>query len=396
MSRCSVLTGLLCLVLSACAPNGAAQFDGRSAERAIENIEPGMLVISEVMIDPVDCPDLEGEWFELTNLTDSWLQLEGLTVTDADFYRSTMTRFELAPRASAVVQRGTDDTSCQSRFDVHAWFEGDVALNNSGDAIHLYNHKTGILIDQTPRFTEAHVVPGSSIQLQPDAHDPRVNDALENWYVGTDCPYDPQEPTPGEANAVCDVDAPAPADGWFDLTCQGYACPLPPTFDLTLHLAEAWEEAGPVVGEVEYGGDTLYFSNMHLDPAQPVRAADWFTAGQTIEASFEFAIPSGDAWGEDGMDWWVWIDVDHSDLIVEDDSSFGDEALLTRDASLGMLGGIGFTEAIQQLAASDPDFQIHWMRVQWTQGDAEARLVIDEHGTGRQAIWNVSTGQRLQ
>ena len=397
MSR-SVVVGFVCaafsLSLAACAPEGAGAYDGRSAERAIENIEPGMLVISEVMIDPVDCPDLQGEWFEVTNLTDSWLQLEGLTVTDSDFYRSTLSKFELAPGGRAVVVQGPKASSCTVGIDAAATFEGDIALNNRGDALHIYNHKTGILIDQTPIFPAEYVVPGSSIQLQPESHDPRANDSLNAWYVGADCPYDAQEPSPGEANRFCDLDAPAPEVGWFGLTCQGYDCEVPPNFDATLHLAEAWDEASERADWAENGGDTVYFSNISMQSRQPVRAGDWFTTGEHIDVHYEFAVP-GD-WDNDIWDYWVWLDLAYNEGIVDTDSSFGSEELLNRDASLGMLGGIGIPQAIEQLASSDPDFQIYWIRVQKNQGDAEARLVIREADTDRKAIWNVTTGARIQ
>jgi len=57
------------------------------------------LVITEIMVDPQDCEDVEAEWFEVYNNTDDWVDLHGLVVETNGATASTYTNGWAAPRS---------------------------------------------------------------------------------------------------------------------------------------------------------------------------------------------------------------------------------------------------------------------------------------------------------
>ncbi len=67
-------------------PRSAEDLVGYSSEVIrIEDLEPGELVLSELMIDPGDqCVDADDEYVELYNASGSWLDLDGLVVSYDD------------------------------------------------------------------------------------------------------------------------------------------------------------------------------------------------------------------------------------------------------------------------------------------------------------------------
>jgi hypothetical protein len=96
----------------------------------------GDLVITEIMSNPADVSDTQGEWFELYNAGASPIELDGLTVHDTSTSVGTLDfggSFALPPGGYASLAR-----SGSAGFTPDGLY-GAVSLNNGGDELHIRN-----------------------------------------------------------------------------------------------------------------------------------------------------------------------------------------------------------------------------------------------------------------
>jgi len=108
---------------------------GAPAAQAL-SISLGDLVITEIMSNPADVSDTQGEWFELFNAGSSAIELNGLTVHDTSTAVGTLDfggSFLLAPGSYASLAR-----SGAAGFTPDGLY-GTVAFNNGGDELHIRN-----------------------------------------------------------------------------------------------------------------------------------------------------------------------------------------------------------------------------------------------------------------
>ena len=149
----------------------------------------GELVISELMIDPRDRPDSEGEWVELWNRGDAWVDLEGHLLADAG-----VDAFELG---SVVVEPGgfvvlcPEGSGCDGEYVYETW-GGGFALSNTEDEV-LLLAPDGALLDEVA-YGEGFAIVGASVGVDPDEATVSLNDDLDHW-----CEQD----NPGEENDWC-------------------------------------------------------------------------------------------------------------------------------------------------------------------------------------------------
>ena len=74
----------------------------------------GELVLNEVLANPLDNENLtvnKTEWVELINVTDQWLDLEGITLSNEDVIKVTFGALCLAPRSALVIYNQRDASS---------------------------------------------------------------------------------------------------------------------------------------------------------------------------------------------------------------------------------------------------------------------------------------------
>ncbi len=177
--------------------------DGGSSD---EPVQPGELVISELMIDPTAVSDEDGEWVELYNASDRSIQLQGLVLGDegVDWW-VLEDRHALAPGAFAVLCAVTASganggATCDGSFHQNTWGDG-FALANGGDEV-LIARDDGTIIDRVA-YADGFALPGVAVGVKTGRLDADDNDSSSAW-------CDQQTPmsggdlgTPGKNNDGC-------------------------------------------------------------------------------------------------------------------------------------------------------------------------------------------------
>ncbi len=160
------------------------------------SVDPGELLITEVMADPADCSDSTGEWIELKNASREALDLNGLVLADADGNRATIEAPGSIPAGTSIIVGLADpDRYCGPGATAYAT---GVSLNNSGEALVLLDGE--VLIDATPWFDGSRIDAGQSLQLHPSyifGNAPEVG-----WYTAEQC-INTVGSSPGSMNMDC-------------------------------------------------------------------------------------------------------------------------------------------------------------------------------------------------
>lgn len=164
--------------------------------------EPGEVIFSEIMNDPVSVPDgAGGEWVELHNTTGSTLQLNGCRLgVGAPAATYDITTDVLIPAGGYVTfaEQGLaapgfvpDDTWPNASFPLP---DGEGALAFSCAAL-----VDTVAWDSGMEFPNT---PGAAMSLDPGSLDATANDTGTNWCDAT-FSYNGDLGTPGEANPSC-------------------------------------------------------------------------------------------------------------------------------------------------------------------------------------------------
>ncbi len=100
--------------------------------------EPGALLITEIMYDPVKLSDSEGEWFEIFNNTNHNIDLYQVVIRKNDTESHIVgSSIILAPYQYFVCSRTVNSV------DVNDYVYGtSISLNNTGASLSLYNYGT--------------------------------------------------------------------------------------------------------------------------------------------------------------------------------------------------------------------------------------------------------------
>lgn len=167
----------------------------------------GQVIVVEMMIDPAPLSDYDAEWFELSNVSDEHLDLEGcrladLGVNDNDLEISSGGPLVLAPGALMVMAKTADPALNGGITGVAYAFGQDFSLTNTGDAFVLRCADVDIDIVEYAPMTWPYAV-GVGMQLDPSAHDAGANDVPTAWCAAT-AEYTPGNTgSPGLANPPC-------------------------------------------------------------------------------------------------------------------------------------------------------------------------------------------------
>ena len=111
-----------------------AQVTTRTASGAREP----MLVISRVMADPTAVPDEQGEWIEITNLSDATIDLRGWSLRSANDAGWVVPGSLRVRARSAVVVARNGDAATNGGVHAAAVYAG-IALANAGDWLALHD-----------------------------------------------------------------------------------------------------------------------------------------------------------------------------------------------------------------------------------------------------------------
>lgn len=194
-------------LILACAQNDKATFDTSAEDTAAPppetTVQPGEVLVSEVMFDPSFVDGDVGEWIELRNLTDASLDLEGVVLQDGDGAGFLVEGSLLVDPGGFVVLGPSGDTATNGGAPIdYAYSIDAVKLGNEGDTLTLV--AGGVRLDTfTWDATVFTVAEGSALQLSAAVEDPDANDAAEAWCLAT-APYGAGDlGTPGATNGAC-------------------------------------------------------------------------------------------------------------------------------------------------------------------------------------------------
>jgi hypothetical protein len=175
-----------------------------TADRCMDEVVVGALVVTEIMADPSVGSDAANEWIELTNVSGDSIDLAGLTVEDASGNAGTLGSSVVVAAGGRVVLGAGTGGSWAYGFAADAFY-GGVGLNNTGDHVVLsFTGEDGrVVLDQSPDTTSLGGG-GVSVQLDPRYASVSANDALERWCVSTAAiGSSGDHGTPGDTNRTC-------------------------------------------------------------------------------------------------------------------------------------------------------------------------------------------------
>lgn len=157
----------------------------------------GQVVITELMPDPAALGDAMGEWFEVTNVGATTVQLRNCRFVDtAGPGFAIATSLLLAPGEIA-----TFAASGSPGFSpTYVYASSALALNNGTDGLRL--ECDAVVIDAVSYTAAWPYASGVAAQLDPSTTDASANDVASAWCEAT-AAYAVDLGTPGAANASC-------------------------------------------------------------------------------------------------------------------------------------------------------------------------------------------------
>jgi hypothetical protein len=176
------------------------------------------VVITEIMVNPAAVSDSYGEWFEITNTTDTTIDIHGWTIKDGDSDEHEISNdamsVTIAPGDYFVFARNGDST-LNGGLNANYDYDG-ILLSNSEDEIILLDG-SGAIVDEVHYTNSWAFSSGESMEI----HDLDIdNNTSANWY-GSSLTYgDGDHGSPG-----------TPYDGSLG---ADYSGPLPEHFSLSL------------------------------------------------------------------------------------------------------------------------------------------------------------------
>jgi len=171
---------------------------------------PGDLVINELMIDPVDVPDAQGEYVEIRNNGEAWLEFEGLRLKDWGVDDAPVVPIEdgdilLGPGQFYVICVMEDywdngGIHCDATIEYSTW-GGGFALSNAEDEV-ILTAANGVELDGV-LYDDTLVEPGEAAGVDPDYSSVSGNNDLDEWCLQWELLPFGGTGSPGESNDNC-------------------------------------------------------------------------------------------------------------------------------------------------------------------------------------------------
>ncbi|MCB0638799.1 MAG: lamin tail domain-containing protein, partial [Lewinella sp.] len=167
-------------------------------------VEPGDLVITEIMQNPSAVFDSDGEWFEVYNSTEEPIDMGGFIIRDNDFDIHEIQGSLIVPAGGYVVLGNNDDMGTNGGVAVDYNYGNNWFLSNGLDEV-IIECDGGIidavLYDGGLFFPDPN---GNSMSLNPDFLNATDNDDGANWCENVVSTYGAGDyGTPGVANDIC-------------------------------------------------------------------------------------------------------------------------------------------------------------------------------------------------
>jgi hypothetical protein len=192
------LCGNVCAdATGSCASSGASCLHGAC-------IDEGIMVVTEVMIDPDNTNDTNGEWIEVYNASDQTIDLRDWVISDdgADSHTiGALNPILISPWSYGVLARNTNPAlNCGVTAD---YGYSSFSLGNAGDEVILT--AAGCVVDRIS-YTSGFDTVSKTKQLDPYSLTAAANDSTENASVWCDAQTSMtcgDMGTPGAENAEC-------------------------------------------------------------------------------------------------------------------------------------------------------------------------------------------------
>ena len=166
-------------------------------------LQPDMVRITEVMIDPYAVFDSTGEWFELVNISDQSVNLLGWTISD-DFGDSfVVSESVVIPSQATVVLGNNGDIMANGGITVAYAYPADAFhLNNQSDAIVIY---AGDVPMDSLRYSGGWPVTGGASMMFDEWYlDAEVDASRPEFWCASQTPQSSGDfGTPGTSNGYC-------------------------------------------------------------------------------------------------------------------------------------------------------------------------------------------------
>ncbi len=217
-----------------CAETQRVCRQGICLDPASTSIPPGVgdIVITEIHKNPDAAGDSKGEWFEVINVSEILLDLNGCKIGSTNDSPQTIENgdpLHIAPDTFMVFGRN-DNQSVNGGVEVDYAY-GTLHLGNDDDALWL--SCDGQEIDRVRYHGGFPGNTATSMQLDSETYDATANDDGNRW-CDSIVPYgDGDLGTPGEPNRDCDKDP-----------CDGVTCQSPPDPECEGDLARTFEATG--------------------------------------------------------------------------------------------------------------------------------------------------------
>ncbi len=148
---------------------------------------PGDIVISEIMVNPQDVSDGDGEWFEVYNHTGSPIDMEGWVISDNGGQSHTIANggsgVVVNAASFAVFSRNANDTENGSLSGALYEYGDDIVFVNTVDALVLTSGATEI--DRVEYDTNAGWPSGNGASITFTSGPGKDNNSRLNWTVST-------------------------------------------------------------------------------------------------------------------------------------------------------------------------------------------------------------------
>jgi hypothetical protein len=185
--------------------------DGCDEECALEaeEAEPGAIIITEIMRNPVKVDDKLGEWFEVYNTTEYQININGWEITDGaaepDHHKIVSPEPVLVPGDSQIVLARNGDFDKNGGVTPAYVYGDSIELANKDDELIL--SVNGFEIDRVEYDYGANAkfptAVGKSMALGPAFYQASANNDGANWCAATETFGDGDYGTPGTLNSAC-------------------------------------------------------------------------------------------------------------------------------------------------------------------------------------------------